>query len=526
MTAHYGASPPDACAPLPPEARLVKVAGRYSIYGEIAAGGMATVHYGRLRGAAGFARIVALKRLHPHYAKDPNFVAMFTDEARLAARIRHPNVVPTLDVVSEDGELFLVMEYVHGETLGRLIARTRRVGGWVPPGVAAAIVHGALQGLHAAHEATSERGEPLHIVHRDVSPQNVLVGADGAARVLDFGIAKAAGRAHTTQDGAVKGKIGYMPPEQLYGERLDRRTDVYAAGIVLWETLVGERLFAGDGGEPALAQALRAPVEAPSRRVAGISPDLDEVVLRAVERDSSARFSTALEMARALERAIALAPQSEVAAWAAGCAREALEARAELIAVLEQLPEGERVSAFGAEQGRGAGPGSAPVEGRTMIEPRALPAPQREAATPKKSRALAITLASAALLGGAVAATVFGIGRGSREPEASAADEAAGVAAGAARSPGGPDLPVKLGADAATSAALGSKLPEVSPAASSAAAAGMDPPAATAAPRPPASASSLKPRATAPAPAPKPASCDPPYSIDANGHKRYKRECL
>jgi serine/threonine-protein kinase len=495
---------------------------------------MATVHYGRLRGAAGFARIVALKRLHPQYAKDPNFVAMFTDEARLAARIRHPNVVPTLDVVSEDGELFLVMEYVHGETLGRLIARARRAGGWVPPGVAAAIVFGALQGLHAAHEATSERGEPLHIVHRDVSPQNVLVGADGAARVLDFGIAKAAGRAHTTQDGTVKGKIGYMPPEQLYGERLDRRTDVYAAGIVLWETLVGERLFAGDGGEPALAQALRAPVEAPSRRVAGISPELDEVVLRAVERDSSARFSTALEMARALERAIALAPQSEVAAWAAGCAREALEARARLIAVLEQLPEGERGSAFGAEQGRSTGPGSAPVEGRTVIEPRALMAPPMAAEAPKKSRALGIAIGGAALLGAVVAVTVLGMGRGSPEPGASAVEEAAGVAAGTTRSPGGPDLPVKPAGEGVNSAALGAKLPEVSPAASSAAAGVMDPPAApavsstTAAPKLPASSSSssLKPRATAPAPAPKPASCDPPYSIDANGHKRYKRECL
>jgi serine/threonine-protein kinase len=515
-----------ARASLPPEARLLKVAGRYSIYGEIAAGGMATVHYGRLRGAAGFARIVALKRLHPQYAKDPSFVAMFMDEARLAARIRHPNVVPTLDVVSEEGELFLVMDYVHGETLGRLIARTRRAGGLVPPGVAAAVIHGALQGLHAAHEATSERGEPLHIVHRDVSPQNVLVGADGVARVLDFGIAKAAGRAHTTQDGMVKGKIGYMPPEQLYGERLDRRTDVYAAGIVLWESLVGERLFAGDSGEPALAQALRAPVEAPSRRVPGVSADLDEVVLRAVEREREARFSTALEMARALERAIGLASQSEVAAWAAGCAREALEDRGRLIGLLEQLPDGEPAPVFGGDQGRSTGPGPSPVDGRTVIEPRALTAPHL-AAAPRRSMVLPIGLGGAALVGAAVAVAVFGAGRGSPEPGASAADEAAGVAE-AARILDTSSHSVRSDPEIANSGALGSKLPEVTPSGAGAAAvSGVNSaPAASAKAAPKAPLPAPKPRATAPAPAPKPAGCDPPYSIDANGHKRYKRECL
>ncbi|HZF55842.1 MAG TPA: serine/threonine-protein kinase [Polyangiaceae bacterium] len=514
------ATSPGGGEPLPPEARLVKVAGRYSIYGEIAAGGMATVHYGRLRGAAGFARIVALKRLHPHYAKDPSFVAMFTDEARLAARIRHPNVVATLDVVSEDGELFLVMDYVHGETLAKLIARARRAGGFVPPAVAAAIVHGALQGLHAAHEATSEQGEPLHLVHRDVSPQNVLVGADGAARVLDFGIAKAAGRAHTTQDGVVKGKVGYMPPEQLYGDPLDRRTDVYAAGIVLWEALVGERLFKGDGGEPALAQALRAPVEAPSGRVGGISRELDEVVLRAVERERSARFSTALEMARALEAAIKLAPQSEVAAWVAGCAREPLEARARLIALLEQ--QRDSLPPFAADQGRATGPGSAPVDGRTIIEPRALT--ELKTAAPRKKTALPVVLGGVALLGAAALTAVFTLGRGSTESSADARAPAPATAetAGTAGSARSPEISASPSAEPITKTSVGSQLPEVTPAASSSAAASDAAP--TASSRAPSTPS--KPRATAPAPAPKPAGCDPPYTIDANGHKRYKRECL
>jgi serine/threonine protein kinase len=193
------------------------------MFGEIAAGGMATVHLGRLLGPVGFSRTVAIKRLHPQYAKDPDFVSMFLDEARVAARIQHPNVVPTLDVVSLEGELFLVMDYVAGESLGRLLRALRDRGPRVPPRIVGSIMTNVLYGLHAAHEARSERGEPLGLIHRDVSPQNVLVGLDGVARVLDFGVAKAAGRVQTTGDGQVKGKLSYMPPEQIAGGEIDRR---------------------------------------------------------------------------------------------------------------------------------------------------------------------------------------------------------------------------------------------------------------------------------------------------------------
>ena len=211
-----------------------RIVGHYAIFEELAHGGMASVHLGRLRGAAGFTRTVAIKRLHEQYARDPEFVSMLLDEARLAARIKHPNVVPVFDVVACDGELFLVMEYVAGETLSRLIVASAQQGTRIPVQITAAILIGALTGLHAAHDAVSERGEPLHIVHRDVSPQNLIVGMDGVARVFDFGIAKAAQRGVTTQNGALKGKIGYMSPEQLRGERIDRRSDVFAAGVVLW----------------------------------------------------------------------------------------------------------------------------------------------------------------------------------------------------------------------------------------------------------------------------------------------------
>src|ERR1700678_963304 len=162
-----------------PSAVPVRIVGRYALYGELASGGMATVHIGRLLGPVGFSRTVAIKKLHPQYAKEPQFVSMFMDEARLAARIRHPNVLGTLDVVVLDGELFLVMDYVEGESVQRLVHAAKPQGGRVPLPIAGAILVGALDGLHAAHEATSEQGEPLGLIHRDVSPQNILVGTDG-----------------------------------------------------------------------------------------------------------------------------------------------------------------------------------------------------------------------------------------------------------------------------------------------------------------------------------------------------------
>src|SRR5579862_4349176 len=155
---------------------------------------MATVHLGRIMSDVGFSRTVAIKRLHAAFAKDPMFSAMFIDEARLAARIQHPNVVSTLDVVDTEGELFVVMDYVQGEALSHLIRGTVAKGGFIPVEIVSSIAVGMLDGLHAAHEAKDERGEPLGIVHRDVSPQNVLVGIDGVARVIDFGVAKATGR--------------------------------------------------------------------------------------------------------------------------------------------------------------------------------------------------------------------------------------------------------------------------------------------------------------------------------------------
>jgi serine/threonine-protein kinase len=312
-----------------------RVLGRYCLYDEIAAGGMATVHFGRLLGPAGFSRTVAIKQLHPQYARDPEFVAMFLDEARLAARIRHPNVVSTIDVVARDGELFLVMEYIQGEAFARLLRTASLAGERVPPEVASSVVVQALLGLHAAHEALDEKGAVLNIVHRDVSPQNILVGTDGVARVLDFGVAKATSRLQTTQDGRLKGKLAYMAPEQLLKRAVDRRADIFAAATVLWEALCGDRLFAGDDAAAAVAHILDGEVKAPSSIVADLPSELDAVVLKGLAKEPTERYQTAKEMAQALERALPPAGALRVSDWVEHTAGMSLRQRAERVAQIE-----------------------------------------------------------------------------------------------------------------------------------------------------------------------------------------------
>ncbi len=311
-----------------------RILGRYALYGAIAAGGMATVHLGRLLGHVGFERTVAIKRLHPQFAQDPEFVSMFLDEARVVARIRHPNVVPTLDVVAEGGELFIVMEYVQGESLARLIKAAGSAGAPIPLPLVAHILGGVLHGLHAAHEARNERGEPLDVVHRDISPQNILVGADGTARILDFGVAKAAGRIQSTREGQLKGKLAYMAPEQISGI-VTRTTDVYAASVVLWEALTGRRLFSGENEAHVMKQVLEGHIGPPSEYAPEVTSGLDALVLRGLQREPADRFPTAREMALALEEEVTPVAASKVGAWVEATAHRTLQDRSERIAVIE-----------------------------------------------------------------------------------------------------------------------------------------------------------------------------------------------
>ena len=312
------------------------IVDRYAIYDAIASGGMATVHLGRLIGTAGFLRTVAIKRLHSQFANDPEFTAMFLDEARLASRIQHPNVVSTLDVVMKEHELLLVMDYVRGESLSRLVRRARDAGERLPPRVVVAIVAGALQGLHAAHEAVDEKGQPLGLVHRDMTPQNILVGTDGVARVLDFGVAKAAGRVHTTRDGDIKGKVLYMSPEQLSAQPLARTADIYAAGVVLFEALTGVRMFAGDNEGAALTRIIKNELTMPSSVAPELAP-FDAIVRRASAAIPEDRYPNAHEMARALESVVGgAASHSEVSDWVQRLCGELLDERARIVAEIER----------------------------------------------------------------------------------------------------------------------------------------------------------------------------------------------
>lgn len=320
-------SSPSMVAPL--------LAGRYRLYEPIASGGMATVHFGRQVGEAGFARTIAIKRVHPKHFGKGAMVSSLVDEARLASRIQHPNVVPTLDVFQAHGEIFVVMEFVMGETLARLQRAHIDREEPMPISIALSIAIGMLQGLHAAHEAKNERGQPLSIVHRDVSPQNVLVGVDGLARVLDFGIAKAEERLTATLNGHVKGKPRYMAPEQIRAESVTRRTDIFAAGIVLWESLAGRRLYESDA-EVVVAYSERRTPEPAAKHNPNVPAKLDAVLRRALVFEPDDRFEDAATFALALEEVGDVASPRRVSEWVKTTAGASLRERAEMIAGIER----------------------------------------------------------------------------------------------------------------------------------------------------------------------------------------------
>jgi serine/threonine-protein kinase len=290
----------------------------YTIGEKIAQGGMATVSLGRLDGPDGFARCVAIKRLHPHLACQEKMVRRFVLEARLAVRVRHPNVVPILDLVTNDGAPYIVMEYVLGASLETVLRGARARGERVPVAIACAIAAGVLRGLHAAHEAKDDMGQPLGIVHRDLSPRNVLVGVDGVPRIVDFGIAKTSSSNDMTREGEIKGTLAYMAPEQVENQRVTSAADIFVASALLWEMLTGEALFAHENAAGTVARVLCAPIDAPSTFAAEVGPELDAIVLRGLSREPEARFASAGEMARALDHAgVSVACAAEIAEWVA-----------------------------------------------------------------------------------------------------------------------------------------------------------------------------------------------------------------
>jgi serine/threonine-protein kinase len=335
-------APADSLPPPGPDeltpAGAPRQVGRCELFVEIAHGGMATVHLGRWLGAGGFVKTVAVKALHPQYARDPEFVRMFLDEARVVARIRHPNVMPIIDLVEHGGDLFIVMEYVHGVTLAHLLRQMHRRKEKIPVGIALRIMSGVLHGLNAAHEAKDAKGQPMKIIHRDISPENIMVGADGYARLIDFGIASALGRATTTQDGQVKGKPSYLAPEQVMGEKLDNRTDVYSASVVLWQALTGRKLFKADNMAAMSLKIIKGDRPAPSKLRDGITRELDAVVLRGMSVAPKDRFAEAELMAEAIDKLGGLASHREVGQWVRTVAAPRLERAQSILEAVEAAP--------------------------------------------------------------------------------------------------------------------------------------------------------------------------------------------
>jgi serine/threonine-protein kinase len=309
--------------------------GRYEILARLATGGMAGVYVARALGVAGFERLFAIKVLHPHLAHEEEFITMFLDEARLAARIRHPNVVPTIDISdTQDAGYFLVMDYIEGDHLGALLQAAFKRGSRLPAPVSLRIVVDALDGLAAAHDLSDEHGQRINLVHRDVSPHNVMVSTDGIARLTDFGVAKAEVRLSTTQEGQFKGKLAYMAPEHASNGEADQRSDLFSMGIILWECLTGRRLFRAENHAATLNKICIEPIPMPSSVDAALAP-FDHVLERALARDPDQRFQTAEEFAEAIEQAAdslgGLASQRAVAKLVRDLAAEKIARDEEMI---------------------------------------------------------------------------------------------------------------------------------------------------------------------------------------------------
>jgi len=305
--------------------------GKYELIRRIAIGGMGEVFLARQTGVAGFDRLVILKSLLPELAEQADFVDQFLDEARVAATLNHPNIVAIYEVGLWNGLYFIAMEHIHGDDLARLQKAAAKAKMGVPFQVSARIIQDAALGLDHAHFATDMQKNPLHIVHRDISPQNIMVRGDGVTKVVDFGIAKAANRSTRTATGMLKGKLQYMPPEQVRGESVDGRSDQFALGAVLWEMCTGRRLFKGENELMTLEKVLKAPVPLPSDLVDGFPRELEAVIMRMLSRDPGRRYArckdAAAELRAYLDSCSRTVGEAQVADFVTGVLGEELNDR-------------------------------------------------------------------------------------------------------------------------------------------------------------------------------------------------------
>ncbi|MCP3060685.1 serine/threonine protein kinase [Myxococcus sp. K38C18041901] len=274
--------------------------GKYQLLKKLATGGMAEVWLARQTGIEGFHKNLVVKRILPHLAEDREFVEMFRNEALIAARFNHPNIAQVYEFGEANGTYYIAMEFIHGEDLGRVMRKAASAGQWIARPLAIRIVAAACEGLHYAHSRTDDAGRPLRVVHRDISPQNILISFDGSVKLVDFGIAKAADQASLTKSGAIKGKFAYMAPEQAAGKPLDGRADIFAIGLVLYELLTGVRPLKRDSELATLQAAMECAIQPPSQ-VADVPEEMDPVVMRAVAKSSDDRYRDARQFQTALE---------------------------------------------------------------------------------------------------------------------------------------------------------------------------------------------------------------------------------
>ncbi len=337
------------------------VLGRYELLLPIAQGGMATVWAARQKGSRGFQKTVAIKTMLPALSDDPQFEQMFLDEASLASRIHHPNVAEILDVGEQDDVIYIVMEWVDGEALSVVTKTAKKNTVTFPQRIALRIVRQACTGLHAAHELKDDLDQYLDLVHRDVSPQNILVSYDGIVKMVDFGVAKALGRAGgETTAGQLKGKVPYMSPEQALGKKIDRRTDIFAMGIVLYRLTTGLHPFLGESDIVTMKNIISRPVLPPRMKNPSFPAELERVLLTCLKKDPHERYQTMLELDAAIERVLAIAGASVVDDDIGGFVRAVMGDRG-------QKRRGALRDAVRAADERAAGIAAAPSSGSPMV---------------------------------------------------------------------------------------------------------------------------------------------------------------
>ncbi|MFY0575155.1 serine/threonine protein kinase [Cystobacter fuscus] len=353
--------------------------GKYQLLKRIATGGMAQIFLARERGQN---RLLVIKRILPHLADNEEFVQMFLDEARIAARLDHPHIVQIYDLGSQDDSFFIAMEYIHGEDLRRVWKRAERSGQLIPVAFVCRALSEACAGLDHAHKKVDAHGKPLNIVHRDISPQNILLTFDGRTKVVDFGIAKAADQATETRSGVLKGKYSYMSPEQAAGEKVDRRSDIFALGVVLYELLTGTRLFKRSNDVITLQAVIECKVLPPSQVNPRVPKDLDPIVMKALEREPGDRYPEALQLQRALEAWLDVYPQPSSTAHLATYMKDLYATR---------LAEEARLGDVLVEEAEAHSPSIAPKSpdrtGRSSRETMAAPRPDAAGVPPRPPRA-------------------------------------------------------------------------------------------------------------------------------------------